>query len=121
MNEYRKQEVISNAKFIILAFLSIVFIMIAIGFGSGYIQALYNRTVGVEIESSKRDIYKENKSHVEGMIKDLSNYKMQYEKSDSEKEKKAIQSRIVNDFANFDTNKIDNTSLQLFLEKMRGV
>ena len=120
MDKYEKQEFIEAGKPIIIGIIIVIIISIAIGFGSGYIQALYNRTAGVEIESSKREIYKENKSHVEGMIKDLSNYKMQYEKAESEKEKNAIKSRIVNDFANFETSKIDNEGLQIFLEKMRG-
>ena len=120
MNEWQKQEVMAVVKPVAIGIIVVISIFILIGFGSGYIQAFYNRTVGVEIESSKRDIYKENKSHVEGMIKDLANYKMQYEKAESEKEKSAIRSRITNDFANFDTEKIDNVGLQIFLEEMRG-
>lgn len=109
----------SKIKYVLIS-IGVVAFFIVVGFAGGYIQAFYNRTVGTEIESSKREIYKENKSHVEGMIKDLANYKMQYETSESEKEKTAIKARIVNDFANFDIYKIENIGLQNFLIKMRG-
>jgi hypothetical protein len=120
MNEWQKQERNDLIKKFIIGFVAVIAIILILGLTTGYMQAFFNRTIGVEIESSKREIYKENKSHVEGMIKDLANYKMQYELSDDEKEKNAIKSRIINDFANFDIRKIDNEGLREYLIEMRG-
>jgi hypothetical protein len=105
---------------LILIGITTIVILVGIMFSTGALNILYKNTIGVKTESANRNIYKENKSHVEGMVKDLSSYKMQYELTYNEKEKQAIRSRIINDFANFDLNKIDNVGLQNFLVEMRG-
>ncbi|MFX0141578.1 MAG: hypothetical protein ACFFDN_48520 [Candidatus Hodarchaeota archaeon] len=120
MNDWDKDTISSTIKIIAIYFLVIVFILILIGFGTGYIQVLYNKTIGVELQDSKREINKESKSYVEGMIADLSKYYSEYESLEDETAKKSIQNRIINDFANFDSSKIENALLKKFLIEMRG-
>lgn len=105
---------------IFLVICIIIVLCASVAIGTGAFNVFYKNTIGVATESANRNIYKENKSYVEGMIKDLSSYKNQYELSENDKEKTALKARIINDFANFDINKIENIGLQNFLIEMRG-
>lgn len=65
-------------------------------------------------------IFKNSTSHVEGKIDDLSDYKLQIEKTDSAVEKAAIAETVVRQFSNFDDSKIQDDDLRQFLKDCRN-
>ena len=84
---------------------------------------LYNRTarteVGKSIMDSDREIFKSSKPYVENSIQTLHSYKMQYDLA-SDEDKQIIANNIKSEFANFDSNLIENNNLRHFLESIRG-
>lgn len=94
--------------------------MIALSFGMGLLDNTYLATVGKQRENIKREVFKESKSYVEGMIEDLSNYKREFERTDDMAEKEQIANMIDAEFSNFDMNKIENASLYNFLLNIRN-
>lgn len=77
---------------------------------------------GIRYFSTNADyfIFKNSTSHVEGKIDDLSDYKLQIEKTDSVVEKAAIAETIVRQFSNFDDSKIQDDDLRQFLKDCRN-
>lgn len=75
--------------------------------------------IGVKKADVKREIFKHNKSYIEGHIQDLLRYKLDYELAKEEDEKKAIAFHIRHNFANFDESYIDNQELVEFLQKIK--
>jgi len=99
----------------IISFILFIALMIGISFGAGWLKVGYKNTVGMADATADRNIFEQNKSYVQGMISDLSNYKYEYETSKDEISKKAIANLIREKYANFDINKIENFGLQQFL------
>lgn len=68
-------------------FVVMVALIIAAAFGFPALQLQVMRMYGTELESVKTDIYRENKSYVEGTIRDLRELQVDYAKAtDSQKE-----------------------------------
>lgn len=92
-------------------------------FACGKYNALYNRTVGTEVEKSiankDREVFKTSKPYIENSIQTLHNYKMQYDLASSE-DKKIIANNIRNEFINFNANYIENSNLRCFLLDIQG-
>jgi hypothetical protein len=74
----------------------------------------------VQQANVQREIFKENKSYIEGMASDLSKYKFELETEKDEVAKKAIVEMIRSKYADFDINKLQDSSLQRFLRDIRG-
>ena len=68
-------------------------------------------------ENIERKVFKQTKSYVEGKIQDLARYKAEYDKTEDQLDKSAIEQKIINEFANFDESKIEVISLQNYLIK----
>ncbi|MFQ6871174.1 MAG: hypothetical protein ACLRSF_06805 [Romboutsia timonensis] len=77
-------------------------------------------TVEKERANIKREVFKESKSYVEGMIEDLSNYKREFERAEDINEKEQIANMVDAEFSNFDINKIENQNLYSFLSEIRN-
>lgn len=90
-----------------------------LGFATGKLDNFYLSTVGKERANIKREVFKESKSYVEGMIEDLSNYKREFERTEDINEKEQIANMIDAEFSNFDITKIENQSLYNFLLDIR--
>ena len=97
--------------------------LLALPFACGKYNALYNKTVGTEVEKSvvnkDREVFKTSKPYIENSIQTLHNYKMQYDIA-NEEDKKIIANNIRNEFANFDANHIKNSNLRYFLLEIQG-
>jgi len=106
-------------KTIIIALLG-VSVLGAAGFGLGVLDLKMSKFFGVRRANIKREIFKENKSHVEGMISDLAKFKYEYETEENDIAKQAIENLIRDRFANFDLDNIDNYGLKQFLVSIRG-
>ena len=108
-----------SVKLIIGGILSII-ILIAIGFATGEVQALYNRTVGSDISSSQTDMWHQSKGFTDGMAQDLSKAKLELTQTKDEVAKAAIIAHINEEFTNFDENQIKNADLRQFLKDIRN-
>lgn len=100
--------------------LASIFILTIVIFASGRLDNIYLATIGKERANIKREVFKEGKSYVEGMIEDLSSYKREFERTDDISEKEQIANMIDAEFSNFDANKIENASLYNFLMDIRN-
>ena len=85
-----------------------------------YVDIGYTRTIGKEVRKAHADVdhevFKENKSYVEGALQDLSNYKHQWTIAKTQDDKLAIETVVRDQFANFDQNNIENPQLLRFLQ-----
>jgi hypothetical protein len=99
----------------------LVFVLLTVlGFASGEIQAVYNRTVGVDVSSSETDKFHASKGYVDGMVQDLSKYKLEFAQSSDDTAKQAIVAHINEEFANFDETQIKDKDLKQFLIDCRN-
>lgn len=98
---------------------AIVVIYFLAGF-AGLFDLQFYRYFGKQQANIQREIFTENKTHVEGMASDLAKYKYEYDLETDSAAKKAIAELIRSKFANFDESKLKNSKLQAFLKEMRG-
>lgn len=98
-------------------------LLLVLPFACAKYDVLYNRTarteVGKSIMDSDREIFKSSKPYVENSIQTLHSYKMQYDLA-SDEDKQIIANNIKSEFANFDSDLIENNNLKHFLESIRG-
>lgn len=93
-------------------FLLIFCLLTGMGFASGEIQAFYNRTVGVDVQSSETDQFHATKGYIDGMTQDLSRAKLELSQTKDEAARGAIIQHINEEFANFDEKQIKNQDLR---------
>jgi hypothetical protein len=68
----------------------------------------------------ERNNFKHSKSFVEGKITDLANYKREYERAKTPEEKQQIANFVSSEYANFDANLIENSSLYNWLIQIQN-
>ena len=100
---------------IVVAFI-ILALVIGVGFASGKAQAVYNRTVGKDVQDSQTEVFNSSQSRVDAMADELSKLKFELAKEKDEIARRAIIVHIQEDFANFDKNKLANPDLKQFLD-----
>lgn len=106
-------------KNIMIGLLALV-LLTGLGFATGEIQAVYNRTVGSDISSSQTDMFHKSKGFTDGMAQDLSRYKLELAQTKDEAARGAIIAHINEEFANFDEGQIKNQDLRQFLKDIRN-
>ena len=105
----------------IVSGLVILALLIGVGFGSGYLQAVYNRTVGVNVSSSQTEMFHHGKAYTEGMAQDLARQKEELDQTTDLTARAAIINYIQTDFADYDPATIQNPQLRQFLiDTMNG-
>ena len=109
-----------NKKKKVLVGLAITVALVGVGFASGELQAVYNRTVGVDVSSSQTDMFHKSKGFTDGMAQDLSKYKLELAQDKDVTERTAIIDHINEEFANFDEGTIKNADLRNFLVDCRN-
>lgn len=67
-----------------------------------------------------RRVFEETQSYVHGKIQDLAKYKQEYDATQDPTERRAIQTLINQQFAQFDSKKVVDRNLRGFLIRMRG-
>jgi hypothetical protein len=92
----------------------------ALGFVTGEIHALYNRTTGSHVSSSETDMWHKSKGYTDGMVQDLSKYKFELVQTKDATARGAIIDHINEEFSNFDENQINNQDLKQFLIDCRN-
>lgn len=97
-----------------------VIVLTVLGFATGEIQAIYNKTVGVDVSSSETQMFHKSKGYTDGMAQDLSKAKLELAQTKDETARAAIIDHINEEFANFDENDIKNNELRQFLIDIRN-
>lgn len=105
---------------IIAVIIGFIIIVTGLSLGTGYFGNFYKSTVIKQSVDIDREIFEKSKSHIKGMADDLAKYKYEYETSKDDISKQAIRDLIVDRFADFDVNDLNNPSLRSFLIRMRG-
>jgi hypothetical protein len=93
--------------------------LVSLSFGLGWMNVGYKNTIGVAEANADRNIFKENKSYVEGMISDLAKYKYELSTEKDTIARKAIIDLIIDKFASFDIKNLENSDLKKFLQDIR--
>jgi hypothetical protein len=114
-----KSKMSETKRNVLIALVGIV-ALIALSFGGGYLQAFFNRTVGISLSSSQTDKFHASKGFTDGMTQDLSKYKLELARTTNEVERGAIVNHINEQFANFDEGTIKNADLRNFLVDCRS-
>lgn len=95
-------------------------ISLGVCFGLGVIDLKFYKYFGTEKASIQRDIFKENKSYIEGMASDLAKYKYELSIEKDEVAQKAIKDLIRSKYSDFDIENLKDNSLKSFLIGIRG-
>lgn len=117
---YNKGEKTKEVILVVVIVIAIIGGLIGLSFGMGWINVGYKNTVGVADANADRNVFKENKSYVEGMVSDLSKYRYELSTEKDQIARKAIVQLINSKFANFDINKIEDNDLQSFLKDIKS-
>jgi len=91
-----------------------------IGWMTGLANLQFYKYFGVQQANVQREIFKENKSYIEGMASDLAKYKYELTTEKDPIAKKAIVDLIIDKYGNFDVTKLEDTILQRFLLDVRN-
>jgi len=103
-----------------LVIILVIGALIGLSFGMGWVGVGYTKTVGVAQQSANREVFKENKSYVEGMVSDLAKYKYELATEKDPIARKAIVELIIDKYANFDISKIKDANLVRFLQNVKS-
>lgn len=106
-----------TGKQIFLSILIFILIFILLGgmpFLTGKLSNKYEEIIVKENMDIKRENFEHNKSHVHGMIEDLAKYKLELARTENATERKAIIAYIQENYATFDGNLIENSTLREF-------
>jgi hypothetical protein len=70
-------------------------------------------------EDTKRDVFENTQSYVQGKAAHLTQLRLEYESTESDNRKAALRTMILSEAANVDRTKLP-TDLQLFLNRLEG-
>lgn len=100
-----------------------VILVIALGiggiFGVGYVGLSVYKTFGTQYESARTDIYRHNKSYIEGTIRDLRELKREYITATDEHQS-ALRSLILHRAGELDWDRLPS-DLRRFLNELEAV
>ena len=105
--------VITSSLFIAVVIFAVSIFM---QYGSTYIDELFR----TREENVKYSVFTNNKSHVEGSIRDIADYKAQYDLAKDKAEQTIIESVVKDRFSNFDANQIESSRLRTWFIGVRG-
>jgi hypothetical protein len=100
----------------ILALVALTFTL----FYFGFIGNIFDSTVGKQHLDIQRTNFERSKPYIQGKIDDLAKYKREYDTAQTKDEKQQVKNYILSDFANFNTNDIQNSDLRNFLLTLEG-
>ena len=101
---------------IIASLFGLAFILV-LSFGLTWAGIEWRGFFGPKQAAVEREVFKETRSYNEGMIQQLSRYRLQYLRADSEDERKAIASTVRTMFAEYDRSKL-SPELQDFVKEV---
>lgn len=80
----------------------------------------WRATFGVKQANIEREIFLESQSQVQGAIRDLANYRREYNQTDDEQERGAIAQLIINRLNHVELDQIPDQELRIFLQDIRA-
>ena len=92
-----------------------VVLCIAIVFGLDFIGVKWYSFIEPQREEARRKVFEETQSYNHGMEQQLARYRLEYLRSKSDTEKKAIASTVRHMYGAYDANKLRNPQLRDFL------
>lgn len=92
-------------------------LVLALVFGIPFLGLQVMRMFGTQIESAKTDIYRENKSYVEGTVRDLRELQVDYVKAD-DSQKEALAGLILHRAGELDWERLPN-DVRRFLNELK--
>ena len=95
-------------------------IVIALVFVLGFVGLGYKKIFKPAHENINREVFENTQSFVHGKIQDLAKYKAEYNELTDPTEQAALKAIINQQFAQFDSSKINDANLRNFLVQMRG-
>jgi hypothetical protein len=96
----------------IISFIVIIGVLIGIGFGTGLLGAKYTETVGVIQNNAENKKFHNSQQYIDGAVREITDYKKQYQQAKDADEKAIIITAIQTDYANFDPMDINNIELR---------
>ncbi|MHC4297953.1 MAG: hypothetical protein ACYS7Y_11670 [Planctomycetota bacterium] len=93
-------------------------LIVGVVFGGSYLGLTVYRTFGTAYESARTDVYRENKSYVEGTIRDLREMKRDYVTAD-EGHQDALRSLILHRAGELDWDRLPS-DVRGFLNELEG-
>lgn len=102
---------------LIFCFIFIIYLFAGV---TGLMDLQFYKYFGTQQANIQRDIFKENKSYIEGMAQDLAKYKYELETEKDETTQKAIKEMIRGKYADFNIDNLQDRNLQQFLRGIRG-
>lgn len=100
------------------AFVLVIALIVGGTFGAGYLGLAVYKTFGTQYESARTDIYRNNKSYVEGTVRDLRDLRVQYLAA-SDEHKDAIRSLILHRAGELDWDRLPS-DLREFLYELEA-
>lgn len=107
-----------KTKITLISILSLI-ILLSLGFALTYYSLGMKSFFSPKFQNVERKVFENTKSYSHGKIQDLAKYYEEYQKSD-EVEKETIAELIRMNFANFNSEHIQNYKLKMFLTEIRG-
>lgn len=98
----------------------VLLILVAFLFATGVIELKFLEYFGIRRANVEREIFLESQSQVQGAIRDLANYRREYNQTDDEQEKNAIAQLIVNRLSHVELDQIPDQELRIFLQDIRA-
>ena len=98
------------------AIVMFVGLIVGIVFGAPWLTLQVKRMWGTELQSVETDIYRENKSYVEGTVRDLRELRVDYVKA-TDSQKEALRSLILHRAGELDWDRLPR-DVREFLEEL---
>lgn len=98
----------------------IIVIIIGIGFASGELTALYNKTVGKDVTNSENVKFHSSQIYNDSMAKDLADAKRELGQTTDPAARGAIIDDINKRYANFNADNLEDKDLKQFLLDIRN-
>ncbi len=95
-----------------------VVVVFSLMFGLTWLGIEWRGFFGPKRAAVEREIFYETRSYNEGMIQQLSRFRLQYIQADSDVEKAAIASTVRTMFAEYNTETLPNPELRTFLQEI---
>lgn len=106
-------------KIVLLSILGII-LLIGLSFGSGMLDVFYTKTVGKAKQNAQREVYEETNSFTKAKRMEAIKLYKEWKEAETEEDKKAIETIIQMDFADFNEDKyITNPKLLNWIKKSK--
>ena len=100
------------------AAVAVLGVILGVAFGAPYIQLQVMKMYGTKLESVKTDIYRENKSYVEGTVRDLRELQVQYVQA-TPSQQESLRSLILHRAGELDYDRLP-LDVRQFLNELKG-